>query len=230
MKLSSARLVVTAGLAAALALGGCSVSSKTETTTSVSDGETTTTTTTTTEDGSTTTETTETATSGTESGDVDLASLKSYTLDAYGIHYDLPDGFTFTEVNGSVDLSQNPAVAFSASNESSGGELFLRFLTVDGQPDVLSDSFLADREAECKKSVEDAGGTVKNITRGEVEAGQNKFPTITVEAEKEGSPAFMEFLYFSITADGDVHAVGQLGATSDSAEKVDAMIKGFTIQ
>ena len=108
--------------------------------------------------------------------------------------------------------------------------LFRRELLSRAHAQIEHDFILADREAECKKSVEDAGGTVKNITRGEVEAGQNKFPTITVEAEKEGSPAFMEFLYFSITADDDVHAVGQLGATSDSAEKVDAMIKGFTIQ
>ena len=116
MKYSTARLVVSASLSALLTLGvaGCSVSSSTtsETTTSVSDGETTTTTTTKTTDGATSTETTTTSDKTT-----DVASANVYNLDAYGVHYNLVTGYTFTEATTDKNPVENAIVVFNAKSD-----------------------------------------------------------------------------------------------------------------
>lgn len=228
MKFSSARFAVTAGLVASLALAGCSFSSKSETTTSTSDGQTTTTTTTTTENGETKTETTKTeeSNSAANASSQDLSQLKEYGISAIGARYVLPDGFTFTEVNANIDLSaKSVAFQFADDDKCSG---FLRFIPVEQETDVWSDSFLSDVEKQAQQDVEGAGGTVKNVTRGEQDRGDKKFPTLTFEVEKDGTTVYMAFLYFSVD-DEDAHAIGQLGVTGDSQDKIDAMLKGFEI-
>ena len=192
MKLSSARLVVTAGLAAALALGGCSVSSKTETTTSVSDGETTTTTTTTTEDGSTTTETTETATSGTESGDSSATSeastmasdaengtwkdvYKGKNADFELYYAESPDGKealllayapstkNYVFYSGKTSNDSNGAVTLT--DDESGAKVVLQITAVSDDENTLT---VATSEfGECnltKATVEDFSADVATIT------------------------------------------------------------------
>lgn len=234
MKLSTARFAVSAGLAAMLALGGCSFSSKTETTTSVSDGNTTTTTTTTTENGNTTSETTVTndtaATNQTAAADQDISKLKSYTLDDYGIAYDLPEGFVFTEVNTDINTSNGPAVAFQISdNAKSSG--FLRFVQSDTKIDVLDEAFLNERAEEEKQTVEQAGGTVADVSTGEIHREDKKFPYIKLEVEKDGATNYLEIMYFTLDNDEeDTHAVAQLGAASDNADTVDNIITGFSIK
>ena len=226
LRYSSARFVVTAGLAATLALAGCSFSSSSETTTSVSDGETTTTTTTKTEDGeTTTTETTETKTA-TDAGSQDISELKSYTLDAFGIEYDLPEGFKFTDANGDINLSEK-SMAFEMSDEDTCSG-FLRFLPSAEQPDVWDEAFLKDCEDTAKSDIEGAGGTVKNATQGKITRGDKEFPTVSLEIDKDGTTLYMEFLYFSVNADG-TYAIGQLGATGNSMDKVEAIVNGFTL-
>ena len=228
MRLSPARFAVTAGLTAALALGGCSYSSSSETTTTVSDGETTTTTTTTTENGETTIETSETTTA--DAADQNISELTAYTLDAYGIRYELPEGFTFTEVNTDLDLSQSPEVAFQTADDADGSA-FLRFFGQDDSIDVWDETFLEERMQEAQESVEESGATLANISQGEIDRDDRMFPVISVECEKDGAAYYIDYLYFSINDEDDgVHAIAQLGSASGDADTAQACIDAFTLE
>ena len=224
MKFSTARFAVTAGLAASLALAGCSFSASSETTTSVSDGETTTTTTTTTS----TEEGTKTTTETTTTGDQNLADLKSYALSDFGIRYELPEGFKFTEANTDLDISDT-VVAFQATDDDKCSA-FLRFIPSEEQPDVWGEQFLNDMQEQAKTDVQNGGGTVKSAEQGKLARSDKEFPVITVEAEAEGTTSYMEILYFSINDGEGGYAIGQLVGTGNSKDAVDTIIGGLTVE
>ena len=121
MRTTNKNLIVTAGLAFALALGGCSASSQTTTTSSVSTDEgTTTTTTTTTKDESgkeTTTTTTESA--------GDPSGAKAWTNDYFGIAFEPPANWIMVatseealNVNSNFKALMNDAIPLVAASDS----------------------------------------------------------------------------------------------------------------
>ena len=226
----SAKSVVAAGLTCALAIGsmGCSFSSSSETSTTVSDGETTTTTTTKTEDGESAT-TTMTTTGDADAAPEDIADLTAYNLSAFGIRYELPEGFKFTNVNENLDLDANDAVSAFAADGGENGSVQAQLESADAEIDVFSDAFQDEKVEEAQ-----AQGTELGLEGGTVEQktfsiGDNNFPVICLSGTKDGAPFVRHTMYVVLNMDESGKALFELEATADSEEKVETIVKGFTL-
>ena len=233
MKYSMVKTAATIGLASimALAIAGCSYSSSSETTTTVSDGETTTTTTTKTENGEATTETDTTSTSS-EGEDVDISEMTSYSIGEYGIHYELPEGLTFTSLNENLDLSEEEVCAFEAeSEEIESVSLFLT--SIDEKIDVWDESFLEDKLQGAKETAEGAGATVTDASTGSVKTNENEFPVITLYAKTaDGEDFIMSFMYGTapIDEENNEYFVFTLTAAAQDEESLQGLLEEFSIE
>lgn len=230
MKLFSAKSVVAAGLTCALAIGsmGCSFSSSSETSTTVSDGETTTTTTTKTEDGESTT-TTMTTTGDSEAAPDDIAELTAYTLSAFGIRYELPEGFKFTNVNENLDLDAGDSASAFAADGGENGSVQAQVKTADAELDVFSDEFQNEKVEEAQAQGSELGLEGATVEQKTFAIGDNNFPVICLSGTKDGATFVKHTMYIVLNMDESGKALFELEATADSEEKVETIVKGFQL-
>lgn len=193
MRTVNKNLIVTAGLAFALALGGCSTSSQTTTTSSVSTDEgTTTTTTTTTKDESgkeTTTTTTESA--GNPSG------AKAWTNDYFGVAFEPPANWTMVatsdealNVNSNFKALMNDAIPLMAASDSETKDAVLvsRVEPSDATKSKTAEERVKTNAEADKKAMEEVGLKVDEkdatITLGSDELPAKVFELTTEDGTK----------------------------------------------
>lgn len=233
MKQSKAMFVVTAGLAGVLALGAFGCSSKTETTTTVSDGSTTTetTTTTTNSNGSTTTETTTTTTgSGSSSASTaNLDEIKSYNISSIGLHYNLPDGFKFSELTYDIDTSKGDSQCFVALNDKNDNVILMAADLPQGT-EITDPSFIEDRVKVLSDTFTSKGGTIKDTKTDPykvtaADGSEKTFPSATFTLERDGSTNLVRVVFMH---DGEHLLVFNMVA--DDEATIDAMLKGISVE
>ena len=184
MRTVNKSIIVTAGLAFALALGGCSTSSQTTSSSSVStdDGSTTTTTTTTTTTDESGKETTTKTTESTSQADAN--GSKVYTNDYFEIAFEPPANWTIVDSNDAFTVNSHfkalmndaiPLMAAASDGEVKDAVLLSRVDVSDAtKGKTAADRVNANAEAD-KKTMEEAGLKV-TVNDGNITLGSEELP------------------------------------------------------
>ncbi len=227
MSILNKNLVISAGLACALALGACSTSSETKTTTTVSDGESTvtqTTTTSTDESGSTTTETT--TTSSTAGGE-------EWTNEYFNIAFVPPAGWTILDAASGPTVDSNlaalsadmkPIMVATPNDGTSNGVIIAREDPSAETADITAEARVKAIAEEDKKAIEGAGLKFE-ASDGTLSIGTDQLPAS--EYKMTASDGTVSYCLQGVkkTSEGDFLTIVVMGDSEDALTNNVSLLK-----
>lgn len=229
------RASIAASLVGALALGivGCSGNA---TSTVASDANSTTNATASDTGSTSSAAATDTATTtSSETNSSKAAASSSYVNAEYGVRYDLPEGFEFTEVNDDLDFTAGSELAFDAENEAHD-IIYLQVTPLTEKLKASIDSDYSDIDEFIQKYAEHDGATFAKNLEGDgctiidkvigTHALRNgeELCTTLIQYEEDGKTTFVSSAY-AIRNDALLHLT--LWAWEESA--LDSMMDGLTL-
>lgn len=186
MDFSARRFIVAAGLTGMLALSvvGCGGSSSSST--STTDSTSTSASASATDDTEASTDTSTSTDSSDTTKEDDPSEYTYYEIEALGFRCDLPDGFTFDEIETEIDRPGEAIQVFQYS-DADGSNMNLQVTKVETDFDASTDEYLNECLDEAAKALEEIGATVNTKDIGTMQLSDGtSLPAINLTYKLNG--------------------------------------------